>query len=296
MTSLDWLESIILGIIQGLTEFLPISSDGHLALGQALFESLRGTDRSGSDKILLDIILHLGTLVAVLIYYRAWFRPLWASSKNPVAEPATVPTQGLIHSEYVPRTFADFLHVSLLAIVATVPTVGVVLVLKKAFEAAHDSLLIDALGFWFTALILFLCQKMPGGTKTRTTMTWKDAFLIGLAQGFAPLPGVSRSGLTVATALARGLQPAWAAIFSLWMSIPAITGALLMEVKDLLETPPHDGNLVTMGLVGAVVSGVVGYGAIVWLVKIVQARRLNLFAWYLVGLGAIVLAWSAVRG
>lgn len=292
MTSLDWLESIILGVIQGLTEFLPISSDGHLAIGQAVFESLRGSDRSGSDKILLDIILHLGTLVAVLIYYRAWFRPLWAGLK----QGTTTPAAGPIQAEFVPGNFKEFVHVSLLAIVATIPTVGVVLVLKKTFEAAHDSLVIDALGFWFTALILWLCQKLPGGTKTRTTMTWKDAFLIGLAQGFAPLPGVSRSGLTVATALARGLQPAWAAIFSLWMSIPAISGALLMEVKDLLETPTHNGQLVTMGLVGAVVSGVVGYGAIVWLVKIVQSRRLNLFSWYLVGLGAVVLAWGLNRG
>lgn len=292
MTSLDWLESIILGVIQGLTEFLPISSDGHLAIGQAVFESLRGSDRSGSDKILLDIILHLGTLVAVLIYYRAWFRPLWAGLK----QGTKTPVAGPIQAEFVPGNFKEFVHVSLLAIVATIPTVGVVLVLKKTFEAAHDSLVIDALGFWFTALILWLCQKLPGGTKTRTTMTWKDAFLIGLAQGFAPLPGVSRSGLTVATALVRGLQPAWAAIFSLWMSIPAISGALLMEVKDLLETPPHNGQLVTMGLVGAVVSGVVGYGAIVWLVKIVQSRRLNLFSWYLVGLGAVVLAWGLNRG
>ena len=296
MTSLDWLESIILGIIQGLTEFLPISSDGHLAIGQALFESLRGTDRSGSDKILLDIILHLGTLVAVLIYYRAWFRPLLSGLKAPAAGPETPAASGPLQPENVPQNLKEFMHISLLAIVATVPTVGVVLVLKKAFEAAHDSLLIDALGFWFTALILFLCQKLPGGTKTRLTMTWKDAFLIGLAQGFAPLPGVSRSGLTVATALARGLQPAWAAIFSLWMSIPAITGALLMEAKDLLETPANDGKLVTMGLVGAVVSALVGYGAIVWLVKVVKSRRLNLFAWYLVALGAVVLAWSAVRG
>ncbi|RLT13512.1 MAG: undecaprenyl-diphosphatase, partial [Planctomycetota bacterium] len=73
---MDWLESLVLGAIQGLTEFLPISSDGHLALGQALFETIRGERRSGSDKLLLDIILHLGTLVAVLIYYRDWFRPL----------------------------------------------------------------------------------------------------------------------------------------------------------------------------------------------------------------------------
>lgn len=297
MTTLDWLEAIILGLIQGLTEFLPISSDGHLFLGHALFERLRGTDRTGSDKILLDVILHLGTMLAVIVYYRSWFKPLFVHGGQVSALDAEAADgAGSIQAEYVPKDRRDLFHICYLAVVATIPTAVVVILLKKYFVEAHDSLMADALGFLFTAVVLFVTQKLPGGTKTRTTMTWQDAALIGLAQGFAPLPGVSRSGLTVATALARGLQPGWAAIFSLWMSILAVAGALVLEVKKLVEQPPHDGNLVTIGLVGACVSGLVGYGAIVWLVKVVKARRLDLFAWYLVGIGSILLVWRITQG
>ena len=289
MTSLDWLESLVLGVIQGLTEFLPISSDGHLALGQALFESIRGEKRVGSDKLLLDIILHLGTLLAVLIYYRDWFRPLFRSDSWPKSDHEST---GPIPSEYVPQTRREFIQIFVLAIIATLPTAVIGLGLKKIFEAAHDSLTAAAIGFWVTAVILWGSQRLSGGTKTRLTMTWKDAFLIGLAQAFAPLPGVSRSGLTVAAALACGLNRSWAAIFSLWMSIPAISGALIMEIKDLIESPSSDTRLIKMGLLGSIVAGLVGYGAIVWLVRIVKSRRLNLFSWYLVALGAIVLVWS----
>ncbi len=289
MTSLDWLESLVLGVIQGLTEFLPISSDGHLALGQALFESIRGEKRVGSDKLLLDIILHLGTLLAVLIYYRDWCRPLFRADSSPKSDHEST---GPIPSEYVPQTRREFIQIFVLAIIATLPTAVIGLGLKKIFEAAHDSLTAAAIGFWVTAVILWGSQRLSGGTKTRLTMTWKDAFLIGLAQAFAPLPGVSRSGLTVAAALACGLNRSWAAIFSLWMSIPAISGALIMEIKDLIESPSSDTRLIKMGLLGSIVAGLVGYGAIVWLVRIVKSRRLNLFSWYLVALGAIVLVWS----
>lgn len=292
MSSLAWLEAIFLGVIQGLTEFLPISSDGHLALGQALFDALRGNRRSGSDKLLLDIILHLGTLIAVLVFYRDWFRSIFRKNHDPSAKAE----KGPIASEFVPQTRSEFVHVSLLAIVATLPTGVIGLALKKLFEQAHDSLTAAALGFWVTALILWGCQKLPGGTKTLTSMTFLDAFLIGLAQSLAPLPGVSRSGMTVAAALARGLNPAWAAIFSLWMSLPAIGGALVMETKDLIDAPEIDSGLLLMGFVGAIVAGLVGYGAIIWLVRAVKSRKLNLFSYYLVILGILVLIWSQIRG
>lgn len=292
MNGLAWLEAVVLGVIQGLTEFLPVSSDGHLALGQAFFDSLRGSRRTGSDKLLLDIILHLGTLIAVLIFYQDWFRSIFRAN----GERVELPEKGPIAGEFVPRTRSEFLHVSLLAIVATIPTGVIGLALKKIFEQAHDSLTAAAVGFWITALILWGCQKLPGGTKTRTTMTFTDALLIGIAQSIAPLPGISRSGMTIASALARGLNPAWAAIFSLWMSIPAIAGALVMEAKDLIESPAIDVNLIQMGLAGSVVAGLVGYGAILWLVRAVKSRKLNLFAGYLVLLGIAVLIWSQIRG
>lgn len=290
MTAIEWLEALILGLIQGLTEFLPVSSDGHLALGQALFDHLRGEHRSGSDKLLLDIILHLGTLVAVLVYYREWFRPIF---QKPAENKAI--SAGLA-GDVGPRTRAEFIRVTLLAVVATLPTGIVGLALKKAFEQAHDSLYAAAIGFWVTAGVLWLCQKMPGGGKGRAETTFTDAFLIGLAQSLAPLPGVSRSGMTIAAALGRGLSPAWAAVFSLWISLPAIGGALVMEGKDLLESPEINTSLLKMGAAGAVVAGIVGYFAILWLVRVVKARRLQIFSAYLLGLGVVVLAWAYFSG
>ena len=101
--------------------------------------------------------------------------------------------------------------------------------------------------------------------------------------------------MTIAAALGRGLSPAWAAVFSLWISLPAIGGALVMELKDLVESPSIDKSLLKMGLVGAVVSGIVGYFAILWLVRVVKARRLQIFSIYLVGLGIVVMAWAFYR-
>lgn len=290
MTALQWLEALILGLIQGLTEFLPVSSDGHLALGQALFDHLRGEHRSGSDKLLLDIILHLGTLIAVLIYYSQWFRPIFLKNAEQHVNSPGMP------DDLVPQTRPEFLRVSLLAVVATLPTGIVGLALKKAFEQAHDSLYAAAVGFWITAAILWLCQKLPGGGKGRAQTTFTDAFLIGLAQSLAPLPGVSRSGMTIAAALGRGLSPAWAAVFSLWISLPAIGGALVMEGKDLMESPDVNTSLLKMGAAGAVVAGVVGYFAILWLVRVVKARRLEIFSIYLTGLGLFVLIWAYLSG
>jgi undecaprenyl-diphosphatase len=289
LSALAWLEALILGLIQGLTEFLPVSSDGHLALGQALFDHLRSSRRSGSDKLLLDIILHLGTLVAVLIYYRNWFLPIFKRNQDGLSA-----TEEMA-ADLVPQSRPELLRVTLLAIVATLPTGVVGLVLKKAFEQAHDSLYAAAIGFWVTAAVLWLCQKLPGGGKGMKETTFFDAFLIGLAQSLAPLPGVSRSGMTIAAALGRGLSPAWAAVFSLWISLPAIGGALVMELKDLIETPDIDKSLLKMGLVGAVVSGIVGYFAILWLVRVVRARRLEIFSIYLVLLGVAVLGWAFYR-
>lgn len=294
---LDWAEAVVLGLIQGLTEFLPVSSDGHLALGQAFFDMFRETRRSGSDKLLLDVILHLGTLVAVLVYYRDWFRPLLKLVPGGKGrDGAAMEPRGPIASGYVPRTMPDFGRVVALAVVATIPTGVVGLAVKKIFEQAHDSLMAAALGFWFTAIVLRWSQSREGGTKTLRTMTLTDAFLIGLAQSIAPLPGVSRSGMTVSAALARGLDRSWAAIFSLWMSIPAILGALVMEAKDLAGSESADMKIVAIGLAGSVVSGLVGYGAILWLVRLVKARKLQYFSYYLFGLGACVMVWALVRG
>lgn len=297
MTFWDWAEAVVLGVIQGLTEFLPVSSDGHLALGQAFFDMVRSERRPGADKLTLDVILHLGTLLAVLVYYRDWFRPLWRRGQGAeTADQAAGIAAGPIAARYVPATFSDFVRVCSLAFVATIPTGVIGLLLKKAFEEAHDSLTAAALGFWFTAAVLLFSQRFTGGDKSLRTMTMTDAFLIGLAQSLAPLPGVSRSGLTVTAALARGLDRSWAAIFSLWMSIPAILGALAMGLKDVAEAQSPDITLVLIGLVGSVISGAVGYGAILWLVRFVKSRRLDVFSYYLLALGCFVLAWSFLRG
>jgi undecaprenyl-diphosphatase len=143
--------------------------------------------------------------------------------------------------------------------------------------------------------VLAVTIRLPGGEKGPAETTWRDALLIGLAQMFAPLPGVSRSGLTVATALALGLSRTWAVGFSLLMAVPAILGAVVFELRKVDPALMTADRLVRT-VAATVLAGVVGYGAIIWLVKIVRLGRLWCFSVYLVILGAVVLAVTALWG
>ena len=275
---MSWLDALILGIVQGLTEFLPISSDGHLRITQGFLAWRSGHTQSGEENLFFVVMVHLGTLCAILVYYR---------------KVGLEAARGLLGSKDVAPGFdrAGVIRTCLLAILATIPAVFVGLFLKKKIEAAFASLTITGIGFLITGAVLLVTTRMKGGEKGPAQTTWLDALLIGIAQAFAPLPGVSRSALTITTALGRRFQRDWAVGFSLLMAVPVIAGAGVLELKDVkpsMLAPEFLGPT----LLATVVAGLVGYGAIVWLVRLARAGALWYFSVYLFALGLAVLAMA----
>lgn len=285
---MEWFESLILGVVQGVTEFLPISSDGHLSITQHLFAWLTGSSRTGKENLFFDVMLHLGTLVAILAYYRAAIhsgvRGLLGKSDR---------TEGFDR--------ASVIRAGALTAVAIVPLVPFALFFKEMLEQAFDSAAAAGYGFLVTATVLLVTsvlQKKDGGKGLGQT-TWLDALLIGLAQMFAPMPGVSRSGLTIATALALGLSRTWAVGFSLLIAVPTIAGAVLFMIKDILKSDVAHTltpDRIAQTVVATVVAGIVGYAAISWLVKVVRSGRLWYFSVYLIVLAIVVLSAVATHG
>lgn len=287
---MEWLESLLLGVVQGITEFLPVSSDGHLAITQQAFAWLTGNSRGGQENLFFDIMLHAGTLAAILFTFRSVILEvargfmLGAGDVRPGLDRASVVRAGL------------------LAAVATSPLVPFALFFKKRLEEMFQSSQAAGVGFLITAAVLMLVSvrlKGPEGAKGLAQTTWVDALLIGIAQMFAPLPGVSRSGLTIAAALALGLSRTWSVGFSLLIAVPAICGAVVFELKDVIKDHQALGltpDRIAQTLAATVLAGLVGYFAILWLIRVVRGGRLWYFSVYLIALGVLVLALSSTPG
>ena len=249
-------EAVILGAIQGITEFLPVSSSGHLVLLQKLFGI-------SEPALLFDTMLHVGTLAAV-------FAVLWQD------------ILAILRRIIQPMT--AFL------VLATIPTVIAALLFKGRIEAAFSSGAILGFAFLFTALSLLVseylsCRGGPARPAGRTAMTWPDALVIGLCQAVALVPGVSRSGLTFSGGLSLGLDRELTARFSFLLSIPAILGALTLQVKDLAEGGADGGVGVAPLIAGTLTAAFVGFFAVRFMLKIVKERSLKWFAAYVAALG-----------
>ena len=274
---MEWLESLVLGLVQGITEFLPISSDGHLLLVQNFFAWLTGVSHTGEENLFFDVILHLGTTVAILVYNRDYI---------------IKGLRGLLGSVEVPEAFRrdQIIRVGLLAILATTPLIPLALFLMKYIKKAFEGTTVAGYGFLVTAAALVTTAWLSrrGGTKGPAEMTWLDALLIGVAQTLAPLPGVSRSGMTIAAALALGLSRPWAVGFSLLIAVPAILGAAVKEIKDI-DPATLSASHVSQAIAATILAGVVGYFAIQWLFRIVRAGHVWYFSVYLVVLALVVL-------
>lgn len=279
---MSWIEALILGVVQGITEFLPISSDGHLALFQHVFASRRGTVVDGGESLFFNVMLHLGTLAAILLYYRVTARDVVQSALDQ-GTPAPVYTR------------ATLIKGAFLAGMATLPAVVVGLTLKDLVESATANPWIAAAGFLVTATALLLTLKMRGGNRTIEQTTWAHALLIGCAQALAILPGVSRSGMTISTALALGFTRPWAVGFSLLMAVPAITGAGILELKDLDPSRLSSAEVQQI-LAATLVSAAVGYIAVAALIRVVRAGWLWYFSVYLVVIAAYLFATFTPSG
>src|SRR5262249_31687794 len=181
---MEWLKSLVLGVVQGITEFLPVSSDGHLLLAQNIFDWVLGERHTGKENLFFDVVLHLGTTAAILVYYRKTIATAW---------------RGLMGTSDVPSGFGrgELIRVGVLAAVATSPLVPLALFFKKAIEATFEGIRFAGVGFLITASVLLVTSLLSrrDGVRGPAQTSWLDALLIGIAQMLAPLPGVSRSGM-----------------------------------------------------------------------------------------------------
>lgn len=251
---MDWIQAIILGIIQGLTEFLPISSTGHLFLGRILF----GLEEAG---LFLDTMLHVGTLIAVLVIYRV---ELISVIKKP------------------------FSKLSFLLIVGTIPAVVIGLTFKDYFEEISTTGVTIGWEFLITGAFLWFSDNIKNGYKKMEDITYQDALIIGTFQGAAIFPAISRSGLTIAAALFRKLDRETAAYFSFLLSIPAIAGAIVLQSLELVGGKHPDISITSL-LIATIASAVAGYIAVRWMISYLQKGSLKIFSVYVWALGLIIL-------
>lgn len=262
MFDLETCRAILLGIVQGITEFLPISSDGHLALTQSLLNRWLGTTGEGNT-LELVLALHVGTLVSIIAIY---WKELWQLPRQP--------------------------WLCGLLVLATIPAGFVGLLLKETFEQAFNSPMIAGFGFLVTAVALLAGQRAERPRIREQQLTLLQAFWIGCCQTLALLPGVSRSGTTIAAGLSTGLERNASARFSFLMAVPVIGGATLLMVKDVVERG-HTNNSWVALVAGAVTAAIVGYFALSWLLRMVTQGRLHYFAFYCLALGIVTIAWSS---
>ncbi len=282
------LESIFLGIVQGVTEFLPVSSSGHLAILENIFH----IETNGS--MLFDIMLHLGTLVAVFIVYHKdiWnmirealfmvgdiFSNLHTFLLNKIHK-TSLKYKKIVHNSY--RKFV------VLILVSTVPT-GLIGVLgKDIVEGAGETLLIPGICLLITGVLLLMAELKKEGNKTPKTVSYGNGLVIGAAQGLATLPGLSRSGTTIATCLFCGLERKFAVKYSFILSIPAILGAAVLEIKDVIAEPIQTSQIAVYA-VGMVFAGVVGYICIKTMLIIVRKKKFHYFAYYCFAVGIVAI-------
>ena len=268
--------SVILGVVQGVAEFLPISSSGHLTL----FQHFLGMPEPDN---LFNILLHFATLIAVFVYY---WQDIWEMILEFFRTIRDIVSRTPSRGE-PPAARRQIL----LLIVATLP-LFLVLPIKNYVEQVGNYPAAVSCILILTGVILFFSDRMAKGRKNARNTTLTDALLIGVAQGFATVPGLSRSGTTIAAGMALGLDRKFAVRFSFLMSLPAVLGATILEVVDVIQAGSIDTSLLPVYLLGMIVAGVVGYFAI-GLVNLLAAKgKFGAFAYYCWIAGAIFLVLS----
>lgn len=269
---MEYLSAVLMGLLQGVTEFLPVSSSGHLSLFQNFFNGK-------APDALFNILLHFATLLAVFVYY-------WHDIVDMIAEffrgaAALVGRKG--GNEPVPPAR----RLVLMVILGTLPLV-VVLPFKSKVEALGASTLFIGCALLVTGLLLFASDHLKPGRKSERTMTVADALLIGCAQALAVVPGLSRSGTTISAGTARGLDRTFAVRFSFLLSLPAVLGATLLEVLDAAKAGV-DPALIPQYLLGMAVAAVSGYFAIRLVELLAKKGRFGAFAYYCWAVGLVTI-------
>lgn len=274
------LEAIILGLVQGIAEFLPISSSGHLAILQNLFNM---SDMEGGH-MLFDVLLHFGTLVAICFMY-------WPDIRSMFTETIDLFT-GRSPAAAGQRKQYPAARMFMLIVTATLPLV-LILPVHDYIEALSGSTIYVGVALILTGCMLFVSDRMAKGTKTEKNMLFKDALIIGLCQCAATLPGLSRSGTTITAGIATGHDRRYAVKFSLLMSIPAVLGATILELADAIKAGIDTALIPAylFGMIAAMVSGVLSIG----LLKLVAKKtKFGGFAYYCWVVGVLTIVLSLI--
>ena len=276
---MTYLFSVLMGVLQGVAEFLPISSSGHLALFQHFF----GVENYEETQMFFTVLLHLGTLISVCVYYwrdvidmiREFFLGIRDLTVRRGGGAPPPPTRRLV----------------MMIIVATLPLFAI-LPVKGLVEDAMSNVTFVSVALLATGFILFFSDRMARGRKNARNATVADALLVGCAQAVGTLPGISRSGITISAGLLPGFDRTFAVRFSFLMSLPAVLGANILSLKDALEAGV-DLEMLPIDLVGRVVSGVVGYFAIRLVNLLADKGKFGNFAYYcwVVGLGSLIASF-----
>lgn len=274
---MTYFQAAILGIVQGLAEFLPVSSSGHLALLQYFF----GVE---ADSVLLfTVMMHVGTLVSVFIIYR---KDIWALLKE------LCYTIKDLCTGKGPRINANPMRrMGFMIIVATIPTAIIGLLFEDFFESLYSTIVAIALGLIFTGIILLIAERMGRSDKGPMEMKGRHAIFIGIMQGIAICPGVSRSGSTLFGGLIAGLKREFAVEFAFLISIPSILGSVVLEAPDAFGGGT-DASMIGPIILGMVLAMISGIFAIKAMIKVVTGKRLFGFSIYVWLVAAAVLAYA----
>ena len=277
---MTYLTAFLLGLVQGVAEFLPISSSGHLAIAQNLLH----IEGAGSVPEFFDVLLHLGTLIAVFAAY-------WKDICEMVVE--FFRGIGDLAHRSTPSPVPPARRLILLIVVGTLPLFAV-LPIRKTVQSLGDNMAFVGAALIVTGFLLFLCDRVRKGRKTERSATWLDALLVGVGQAVATLPGVSRSGMTITAGCFVGYERRFAVRFSFLLSIPAVLGANILSIGDAVKAGIN-GAEVPMYLVGVVTAAVVGYLCIRLLKYVADKGRFGAFAYYCWAVGILTLVLQAVK-
>ncbi len=274
------LHSVLLGLIQGVAEFLPISSSGHLAIAEHLLGQAGAAEIPG----FFDVLLHLGTLFAVFAAYWEDIRDMVVEFFGGVGD--------LVHGT-TPTPVPAARRLIFLIVVGTLPLFAV-LPVKDLVEGLGDNMYFVAGALLATGCLLFASDRVRKGRKTERTASLADVLLVGVAQAVATCPGISRSGTTITAGCFVGFERKFAVRFSFLLSIPAILGANILSLKDALEAGvPWEE--VPVYLLGVLVAAVVGYACIRLLKRIAERGKFGFFAYYCWLAGAVTLALTLLQ-
>lgn len=277
---MSYLTAVLLGLVQGVTEFLPVSSSGHLAIAEQLLNLQGASNVPG----FFDVLLHLGTLVAVFIAY-------WDDIRDMIVE--FFAGIGDLAHHSTPNPVPPARRFILLIIVGTLP-LFVMVPFRHFFSSLGDNMYFIGGALIFTGILLFVSDRVHHGRKTEKTATMLDALLVGIGQAVALCPGISRSGMTITTGCFAGFERKFAVRFAFLLSIPAVIGANILSLKDAIDAG-IDWASVPAYLVGVAVAAVSGYACIRLLRYIAEKGRFGAFAYYCWAVGALTLVLTVLH-